>query len=51
MSSVSNNDRVNINSQCIEILFLLNAITSSEMESSITPNFPCGAIISTISAR
>ena len=49
--SVSNIERVNMNSQCTETLLRLKATMSSVAGSSISAKRPCGAISSAISAR
>ena len=43
---VSNTGRVYMNSQCSDALLRLNGSASSTLGSSISPNFPCGAMIS-----
>src|SRR5690606_7895910 len=46
MSLVSNTERVNIESQCSEMLFALSGLISSgAVRSSISPILPCGASI------
>ena len=48
MSGVWNEERVNIGSQCTEIALPLNALIVEFRGSSISPNLPCGAMISAI---
>ena len=48
MSGVWNDERVNIDSQWIEIALPLKALTVNSGGSSIRPNLPCGAIKSAI---
>src|SRR5258708_25750664 len=48
MSGVWNDERVNIDSQWIEIALPLKALTPNSGGSSIRPNLPCGAIKSAI---
>src|SRR5580704_5232350 len=48
MSGVWNEERVNIDSQWIEIALPLNTLTVNSGGSSISPNFPCGAMKSAI---